>query len=67
MLNKDRGSQNLILRYLVSAPLIWVMIVPVVISDICLEIYHRIAFPIYGIPYVKRSRYIRILDREKLP
>ncbi len=56
-----------IIRWLVGAPLVWLMIVPVVISDIFLEIYHRIAFPIFGIKLVKRSQYIRVLDREKLP
>ncbi len=43
------------------------MAIPVLFADLCLEIYHRIAFPIYGISYVKRSQYIRILDRKKLP
>lgn len=56
-----------LLRWLVGAPLVWLMIVPVVISDIFLEVYHRIAFPIYGIKYVKRSEYIRIWDRAELP
>lgn len=64
---KQRGSKNPILRYFVAAPLIWLMIIPIVISDIFLEIYHRAAFPIYGMRCVKRSRYIRIVDREKLP
>jgi hypothetical protein len=64
---QHRGSKNPILLYFVAAPLIWLMIIPVFISDIFLEIYHRIAFPIYGIPIVKRSNYIRIVDREKLP
>ena len=64
---EQRGSKNLILRYLVAAPLIWLMLFPVLVADFFLEIYHRIAFPIYGIPYVQRSRYIRITDREKLP
>lgn len=41
------------------------MIVPFVFLDICLEIYHRICFPIYGIPLVDRRKYIRI-DRHKL-
>ena len=36
-------------------------------AHICLEIYHRTCFPLYGIPYVQRSRYIRIIDRTKLP
>ena len=43
------------------------MAVPVAFADICAEIYHRVAFPLYGIPYVKRSEYIRIMDRAKLP
>lgn len=62
-----RGSKNLFLKYVVAGPLIWLMLIPVVFADICTEIYHRICFPIYGIPYVQRSHYIRILDREKLP
>jgi hypothetical protein len=55
------------LRWIIGAPLVWLMIIPVVISDIFIEVYHRIAFPIYGIEYVKRSQYIRIWDRAKLP
>ena len=51
----------------VAAPFIWSMIVPVVFADICIEIYHRICFPLFGIPYVDRSKYIRIIDRAKLP
>ena len=43
------------------------MLVPTIFSDILLEIYHRISFPLYGIPYVKRSRYIRLIDRARLP
>ncbi|MES2223487.1 MAG: hypothetical protein V4469_00980 [Patescibacteria group bacterium] len=64
---KNKGSQNPILRYLVAGPLIWLMIVPIIAADILVEIYHRICFPIYGIRLVKRSQYIRIVDRAKLP
>lgn len=64
---QEGGSKNVFLRNLIAMPLVWLMIVPVVIADIFLELYHRIAFPILGMPYVKRSRYIRISDREKLP
>lgn len=64
---KWSGSKNPILRYLIAVPLTWLMIIPVIIADIFTEIYHRIAFPIYGIKCVKRSQYIRIFDREKLP
>jgi hypothetical protein len=55
------------LRYLVGAPLVWLMLVPVVISDIFLELYHQIAFPLFGIRKVNRSHYIRIVDRGRLP
>ncbi|KKQ35375.1 MAG: hypothetical protein US50_C0016G0005 [Candidatus Nomurabacteria bacterium GW2011_GWB1_37_5] len=64
---KQCGSKNLLLRYLIAMPLIWLPLISLIILDIFLELYHRIAFPIYGIPYVKRSQYIQITDREKLP
>ncbi|PIS05272.1 MAG: hypothetical protein COT81_02000 [Candidatus Buchananbacteria bacterium CG10_big_fil_rev_8_21_14_0_10_42_9] len=51
--------------HLLFAPIIYAMIIPLVFLDICFEIYHRVCFPIYGIPYVKRSQYI-IIDRHKL-
>ncbi len=50
-----------------ATPFVWAMIIPVVIADIFIEVYHRICFPLFGIPYVKRSQYIRIVDRAKLP
>lgn len=46
-------------------PFIYGMIVPSVIWDICLEIYHKVAFYLYGIEYVNREEYIKI-DRHKL-
>lgn len=52
-------------QHYVSTPFICGMIVPFVILDICLEIYHRICFPLFGIPYVKRTKYIKI-DRHRL-
>ncbi len=55
------------LRNYVSGPIIWAMIVPIILCDACVEIYHRICFPLYGIAYVKRTHYIRVLDRQKLP
>ena len=64
---KNFTPKNNWLRSAVSAPFILMMIIPVVFFDVFLEVYHRICFPLYGIPYVKRSRYIRITDRAKLP
>ncbi len=51
--------------HFLTAPVIYSLIIPLVIFDIWLEIYHRICFIAYDIPYVKREQYIRI-DRQKL-
>lgn len=54
-----------LLRHLISMPVILILIIPIVIMDISLEIYHRICFSLYRIPYIKRRNYIQI-DRHKL-
>jgi len=46
-------------------PFIYGMIVPTVFLDATMEVYHRVAFPLYGIDYVPRSRFIKV-DRQKL-
>lgn len=53
------------LRHCLSFPLLFGMIVPLIFCDICIELYHRVCFPLYGMPIVKRSKYI-IIDRHKL-
>ena len=53
------------LRQTLAFPFIWSVSLPLVVLDFFLEIYHHIAFPLYGIPIVKRSNYIKI-DRQKL-
>ncbi len=53
------------IRYTLSMPFIYGMIIPFLILDICIEIYHRICFPLFGIPYVSRKKYI-FIDRQKL-
>lgn len=54
-----------LVRHLASFPFIWFMVIPLVFLDICLEMYHRICFPLYGIAYVEREHYIRS-NRQKL-
>jgi len=51
-------------RSLVS-PFLYFLLIPIFISDIFVEIYHHICFPVYKIPLVKRKTYIKI-DRHKL-
>jgi hypothetical protein len=53
------------LRHMLSFPFIWMMIFPIAFADIFLELYHRICFPLYGIPTLNRKKYIR-LDRHRL-
>ena len=68
MLYKKRKPNiisKIILRILL--PILWSLAIPLVIADIWIEIYHRILFPLYGLPYVKRGNYIQIMDRAKLP
>ena len=51
-------------RHILTTPVILLAIVPLLILDFYVEIFHRFAFPFYNIPYVKRKNYIRI-DRHK--
>ncbi|MCB9358896.1 hypothetical protein H6503_03110 [Candidatus Woesearchaeota archaeon] len=53
------------LRHALAAPFIWGVSIPLIVLDICAEIYHQVAFRLYGLDLVKRSDYIRI-DRHRL-
>jgi len=57
-----RGSRP---QNVLSAPIIYSMIMPFVLLDLWLSLYHAICFPLYGIPKVKRSAYITT-DRRHL-
>lgn len=53
------------LRYLLSAPFIYGMIIPLLIFHIGLEIYHQVCFRLYGIPLVRPEEYF-VYDRQLL-
>lgn len=53
------------IRFLLSIPFIYAMIIPAVIFHIFLEIYHRICFPLYGIHALKTRDYF-VFDRRHL-
>ena len=57
-----RGARPMVL---VTAPVIYALIVPFVLLDIFVTIYQRVCFPVYGIERVKRGDFIR-LDRHHL-
>lgn len=53
------------LSSILSAPVIWFCIFPVVLLHLVANIYQFICFPIYGIPKVSRKDYI-VMDRNRL-
>ena len=57
-----RDSRFLIL---LTTPVIWACIIPIVLVDLFMWVYQSVCFPIYGIPKVKRRDYIK-LDRRHL-
>lgn len=50
---------------LLAAPIIYSLLLPLAILDLCVTLYQSICFPIYRIPPVPRRRYFTI-DRHKL-
>ena len=50
---------------LVTAPIIYGMVLPMLLLDACISIYQATCFPIYKIPKVKRGDYM-IFDRHHL-
>jgi len=50
---------------LITGPIIYSMIVPMVILDVCVSFYQATCFPIYGITKVRRGDYI-VFDRQQL-
>lgn len=51
--------------HLITYPFLFAPLIPMTLTDLITEIYHRISFPLYGLPYIKRSEYI-IFDRQRL-
>lgn len=52
-------------RHLVTAPIIYAMIVPIAILDLTFSLYQFCCFPLYRVPKVKRRAYVAI-DRQNL-
>jgi hypothetical protein len=50
---------------ILTAPIIWALLIPAILMDLSISIYQAICFPVYGIPKVRRQEYI-ILDRRYL-
>jgi hypothetical protein len=50
---------------LLSAPIVYSLIVPIALLDLWISAYQRLCFPLYGIARVRRSAYI-VFDRQHL-
>jgi len=57
--------KNPFIRNLPVWPVIYPAALFIILLDIWVEIYHRVAFPVYGLSYLKRKDYI-VIDRHKL-
>ncbi|CAI2719579.1 hypothetical protein [Nitrospina watsonii] len=49
----------------VTAPVIYSLLIPAVLMDLMISAYQAICFPVYGVPKVKRTDYI-VFDRQYL-
>ena len=71
VLNKNfRKRLNHFLRdsripVLLTVPVIWSLLLPIVFLDLAVSTYQGICFPIYGIPRVQRRDYL-LFDRRRL-
>ncbi len=54
------------LAFILSAPVIYGMLVPLVFLDLTVTLYQHVCFRIYGVPRVRRNEYLYI-DRHYLP
>ena len=50
---------------LLTAPIIYLMVVPIAVLDLSMTVYQTICFPVYGIARVRRPAYI-VIDRQHL-
>ncbi len=57
-----KSKPLLIFKFTLSAPFIYGVFIPAVIFHFALELYHQVAFRLYGIPLVKMKDYF-VFDR----
>ena len=63
--NLARYVFNADVMHIVTAPVIYSLIIPFVLLDIFVTVYQAVCFPVYGIEKVKRSDYL-VFDRYHL-
>lgn len=65
MLRISRYLAEAPLLNILTAPLIWVILIPALFLDLTVTIFQAVCFRVYGIPRVKRQRYI-VIDHQSL-
>jgi hypothetical protein len=73
VLETHRQAAIGVVRYIMDAslaniltfPVIWLCLIPALLLDAVVSLYHSVCFRVYGIPLVKRHDYI-IIDRANL-
>lgn len=65
LLTRIRKNPKHFFLITITAPAIYGLIIPVVVTDIFVTLYQAICFPVYQIPKVRRRDYLR-WDRKKL-
>ena len=53
------------LKHILTAPVIWCLLFPALLFDLCVSLYQMICFPVYGIPRVARADHF-VIDRHHL-
>jgi hypothetical protein len=54
------------LLFVLTAPVIYAGIVPLLLLDLFISLYQAVCFPVYGIPKARRGDYL-VFDRDDLP
>ena len=65
MLRISRYLAEAPLLNILTAPLIWLILIPALFLDLTVSIFQAVCFRVYGIPRVKRQRYI-VIDHQSL-
>ena len=50
---------------ILTAPIVWFCLIPALLLDLVVSVFHSICFRVYGIPLVRREDYI-VVDRHSL-
>jgi hypothetical protein len=53
------------IKHIISAPIVYSIIFPLIFLDFAITLYQHICFRIYGIPLIERSKYL-VVDRQHL-